>query len=387
MLILMVGDKAKMKKKKKTLYVVAAVVIVLASLITYRIYHNIAANKERAARMGQGKVIAVEVGTVVRKDISPLLTFSASLEPLWSADLSAKVDGRIDRLTVEEGDRVSGGAVIAILDTNELEAQVVQAQGLLYSAVANLEQSESDLRRTEALSRQGAVSAQALDTARIKKDMAVGQVNSAQGNVNLLVARLGNAEVIAPRDGVVVKRFLQSGYYAKAGNQIVTLADVATVLAKATIGEAQIGQLQIGTEVTVVVNAYQGKEFIGKITRISPMASLPARTFTAEITIPNGEGLLKPGMFANTFVRGAVHKNVLAVPESALVMREDQKTVFVVLPNNIVQQKVLTLGYVGDGWAEVLDGIDEGARIVISGQNKLRDGAKIAADNQEGGSK
>lgn len=381
------GDEKTMEKNKKVLYIVAAIVLVLAGVITYRIYHNISANKERALRMGQGKVLAVETAAVGRRDISPLLNFSAGLEPLWNADISAKLDGRIDRLNVEEGDRVSAGTVLAVLDTNELEAQVSQAQGNLYSAQANLEQAESDLRRTAALAKQGAISEQALDTARIKRDMAVGQVNSVQGNVAALASRLGYAEVIAPRDGIVVKRFLQSGYYAKAGTAMITLADVTTLLAKATVGEAQIGQLQVGAEVKVLVNAYPGKEFSGRITRISPMASLPARTFTAEISIPNSEGLLKPGMFANTFVRGAFHKNALVVPESALVMREDQKTVFVVLPDNTVQQRVLTLGYVGDGWAEVLDGLQEGDQIVVSGQNKLSDGVRVSAGSKEGDSK
>ena len=135
------------------------------------------------------------------------------------------MDGRIDRLLVEEGDVVKAGAVVAVLDTNELAAQVLQAEGTLLAAQANLEQAELDLRRTEPLARQGAVSAQALDAARIKRDLNIGQVRSAEGNMALLKARLDNANIVAPRDGTVVKRIVQAGSYTKAGSAIITLAD------------------------------------------------------------------------------------------------------------------------------------------------------------------
>lgn len=364
-------------KKQKVISIVAVAVIVLAGIISYRIYANLAANKDRAARVAQGRAVAVEIAKVARRDITPVLNFSANLEPFWTADISPKVDGRIDRLLVDEGDVVGAGSVIAVLDTNELYAQVVQAQGSLYSAQAGLEQAILDLQRTEALARQGAVSIQALDTARIKRDLAIGQVRSAEGNLSLLQARLDNANILAPRDGVVTKRYLQAGYYAKAGSPIVTVSDVTSLLAKATVGEAQVSELAMNIPVNVQVNALGGKRFAGTITRISPAALVPARTFTAEITIPNPDNVLKTGMFATVEVPGQVHKNAIVVPETALAMREDQKTVYVVNAENKVQQRILKLGYVGGGWAEVLEGVKEGETIVVAGQNKLKDGATI----------
>lgn len=373
-------------KKRKVIFIVGALIIVLTSIISYRIYSNLAANKQRAAKMSQGQVVAVEVATVTRHDINPILSFSANLEPVWVADISPKVDGRIDSLRVDEGDLVSGGMVIATLDTNELSAQVVQAEGNLLSNQASLEQAELELRRTAALAQQGAISAQILDNARTKRDLSIGQVRSAEGNLTLLQARLDNANIYAPRDGVVVKRYLQSGVYAKAGTPIISLANVSSLLAKATVGEAQIAQLLVGTSVKVRVDALGNKVFSGVITRISPAAVLPARTFVAEITIPNAEGILKPGMFAKVDVPGQVHPGSIAVPEKALVMREDQKTVYVVNSDKRVQQRIIQVGFVGNGWAEVLGGLNEGEQIVVAGQNKLKDGSSIqVSESKEGG--
>lgn len=370
-------------KRKKQLVVLVAVVFALAGLVGYRIYANISANQEQAAQAAQGKKIAVQVAQVGRHDITPAIEFSASLEPVWSADISAKVDGRISDLTIAEGDSVQAGMVIATLDTNDLQAQVVQAQGNLAAAQSTLEQAELDYRRYTALESQGAVAVQVLDNARTKRDLAAGQVQSAQGALTLMQEKLNNANIIVPRDGVVTKRYMQAGTYTRSGSPIITVADVTTLLAKATIGEAQIADVSVGTPVKIMVDALAGQEFAGTITRISPMASLPARTFNAEIEIPNSDGKLKAGMFAKASIPVKVHDHVLAIPGTALVMKEDQRTVFVVGPDNRVQQKTVKIGYIGDGWAEVLEGLNEGDTIVTAGQNKVKDGAEI--DPAEGG--
>ena len=128
---------------------------------------------------------------------------------------------------------------------------------------------------------------------------------------------------------------------------------------------------------TIRVNALKDQEFKGTLTRLSPAASLPARTFTAEVNIPNPQNILKAGMFAKADIAGQVRTKIVAVPESSLVLREDQKTVFVVAEGNKVVQKVLKLGDAAGGWVEVLDGVKEGEQIVIAGQHKLKDGASI----------
>jgi RND family efflux transporter MFP subunit len=371
--------------KKKIIIVSALIFIALSGIITFRIYANLSANKERAGRIAQGRVVEVEAAKVGRQDINPVIVLSANLEAGWSAEISPKADGRIDKLYVEEGDVVKSGAIIADLDMQELTAQVAQADGNVLVAKAEMEQAELDLNRMQSLVKQGAVSAQTYDAARIKRDLNLGKVKAAQGNLDQLVARLNNANIVAPRDGVVVKRYLQAGFFAKAGTAIISIADTSSLLAKATLGEGQITQIAVGAKAKVIVNALDGREFIGVITRISPAAAMPARTFTAEISIPNPDGLLKQGMFAKVELVGNAKKNALVVPEIALVMREDQKTVYVVNKENKVQQLTLKLGYVGNGIAEVLDGVKEGDLIVVAGHNKIKDGATVKASLKDGG--
>ena len=351
--------------------------LLMIGIIAYKIYANISTGKERAARALAGRTVTVEAAAAGRRDLAPVFTFSANLEAVWSTEVSTKADGRIDKLFVEEGDRVTAGMVLARLDMNELAAQVMQAEGQVLQAQATLEQNELNFQRMNALYQQNAVSAHTLDSARTQRDLAMGGLQAARGNFLLLKARLDNANILSPLSGVVIRRHVQAGAFSKAGIAIFTVADTSTLLAKAVVGEAQITELALGKSVNVKVDALKGQEFKGTITRLSPAASVPTRTFTAEVSIPNPEGLIKVGMFANAEVVGQERKNVLAVPESALVMREDQKTVFVVTEENRVVQKVLKLGDAAGGWVEVLSGLKDGERIVVAGQHKLKDGASI----------
>ncbi len=363
--------------RKKWKIILTAVGVLLVFFIAYKIYSNIAIGKERAARAMAGRTVTVEAAVLERRDLLPTFSFSANLEAVWSTDVSPKADGRIDQLLVEEGDKVTVGMVLARLDTNELAAQVMQAEGQLLQAKATLEQNELNFRRMETLSKQDAVSLQTLDSARTQRDLAQGGVNAAMGNLTLLKTRLENANIICPLNGVVVKRYVQSGTFSKAGAPIVTVADVSSLLAKAVVGEAQIQEMKLGIPVKIRVNALKDQEFTGTLTRLSPAAALPARTFTAEVNIPNPQGILKAGMFAKADIEGRLRSKILAVPESALVLREDQKTVFVVTAENKVVQKVLKLGEAAGGWVEVLDGVKEGEKIVVAGQHKLKDGASV----------
>ena len=363
--------------RKKWQIIGLGLFLLMIGIIAYKIYANISTGKERAARALAGRTVTVEAAAAGRRDLAPVFTFSANLEAVWSTEVSTKADGRIDKLFVEEGDRVTAGMVLARLDLNELAAQVMQAEGQVLQAKATLEQNELNFQRMNALYQQNAVAAHTLDSARTQRDLAMGGLKAAEGNFLLLKARLDNANILSPLSGVVIRRHVQAGAFSKAGIAIFTVADTSTLLAKAVVGEAQITELALGKSVNVKVDALKGQEFKGTITRLSPAASVPTRTFTAEVSIPNPEGLIKVGMFANAEVVGQERKNVLAVPESALVMREDQKTVFVVTEENRVVQKVLKLGDAAGGWVEVLSGLKDGERIVVAGQHKLKDGASI----------
>lgn len=363
--------------KNKKIKIAVLVAVTILCIVAFRIYANMVANEERAKRVFQGAQIAVETAVVKRQDIVPTLLFSANLDPIWSADISPKIDSRLDVLNVDEGDYVKAGDVIAQMDVLELAAQAYQFEGALYEARSDSENARIDLERNERLYTQNAISKRDLDNARSKNDMARGRLVSAQGALNVLREKLDASTIRAPKTGVVTKRYLHAGYYVKSGSPIVSIADTTTLLAKADISEGQIGNIYMDAQADVTVEAYPGQSFKGAVSRISPMADLPARTFKTEITIPNTDGQLRAGMFATVAIRGKVRNNAIVIPQTAIVMREDQKTVYIVNSENVVQQVLLETGAVEEGNIEIIKGLSEGDVIVTGGQNKLRQGAKI----------
>ncbi|NCD07954.1 MAG: efflux RND transporter periplasmic adaptor subunit [Negativicutes bacterium] len=364
----------------KRFRILAFVLAVLLIIIGARIFMNIMSSRERAEKATQGKAVAVPTGFAKRETIKPVLTFAGNLDPVWQAKIASKIAGRIQSVLVNEGDYVEAGTVLAALDSSEIDATVNAARGSVYDAKANLEQAATTLARYQRLLEKGAISQQEVDNASFARDMAAGKLESAQGTYENAYSRMEGTRVITPHAGYVVKRYYQEGYYAKDTDALFNVADISTLLVKINIPEGQIGSVAIGSVAEIEVPAMPGKKFQGKVTKIAAVADAPGRTFASEVSIPNSDGLLRGGVYANVYIKSNDKPNALVVPQSAIVMREDQRTVFVLDKDNFVKRKVLTTGYIGNGLVEVLGGLEENERIIIGGQNKIREGSKVKID-------
>lgn len=356
--------------------IVLGLLLAVCVIIGYRIYSNIQADRARAAKMSQSRSIAVVTAHPVRRTIVPQLHFSGSLDPEWQAQVAAKVDGRLEKVYVHEGDRVEKGQVLAILEQMDTDANLLSAKGSFLDAQTSLRKAETDLARYEKLYATGAVSQQVVDDYRFARDNAAAKLEAARGSLQGMESKAAGTVVTAPADGIVAKRFYQEGYYAKAGTPLFAIADISTLKTTIHIPEGQVTGVKVGNEADIALPAYPGKKLVGKITRIAPVADLPAHTFAAEVSVDNSEGLLA-GVYANVSLIGEPREQVLTIPMHAIVMRDDQQTVFVADAQGVVQRRVLTLGYSDDKVAEVLSGLDEKDTIVVEGHNKLREGSRI----------
>ena len=368
------GRKVNLQNRK--VKIVLGLLLAVCVIIGYRIYSNIQADRARAAKMSQSRSIAVVTAHPVRRTIVPQLHFSGSLDPEWQAQVAAKVDGRLEKVYVHEGDRVEKGQVLAILEQMDTDANLLSAKGSFLDAQTSLRKAETDLARYEKLYATGAVSQQVVDDYRFARDNAAAKLEAARGSLQGMESKAAGTVVTAPADGIVAKRFYQEGYYAKAGTPLFAIADISMLKTIIHIPEGQVTGVRVGNEADIALPAYPGKKLVGKITRIAPVADLPAHTFAAEVSVDNSEGLLA-GVYANVSLIGEPREQVLTIPMHAIVMRDDQQTVFVADAQGVVQRRVLALGYSDDKVAEVLSGLDENDTIVVEGHNKLREGSRI----------
>ena len=230
-----------------------------------------------------------------------------------------------------------------------------------------------------ALYKQGAVSEQVADDYAFARDNAAAKLDAARGTVQAMESQFEGTVITAPADGIISKRYHQEGYYAAAGTPLFAIADISVLKTVINIPEGNISGVSVGNEAEIELPAFAGHKIIGRITRIAPVADLPAHTFAAEVSVDNTEGLLA-GVFATVKLTAQPRQNVLTIPVYAIVMRDDQKTVFIVEDDNTVRRQVLDIGYTDDKVAEVLSGLKGDEVIVTEGHNKLREGSKVVTD-------
>ena len=168
-------------KNKKTTIALIVCAVSLA-LIGWRVWANIQAKKAEANRSGKEKVAVVTAAYPERKTIVPKFRFSGTLDPVWQADVAAKVDGRIEQVLVNEGDAVSAGEVLAILDRTDTDASLLNAKGLYADAKTDYEKAQADLARYTKLYAAGAISKESLDNKQFALENAKGKLDAAQGN-------------------------------------------------------------------------------------------------------------------------------------------------------------------------------------------------------------
>ncbi|WP_405380999.1 efflux RND transporter periplasmic adaptor subunit [Phascolarctobacterium sp.] len=365
-----------MNLQNRKVKIVVGILVAICLIISYRIYSNVQKEKARAERISQTKSVAVELAHPQRQTIVPQLRFSGSLDPEWQAEVAAKVDGRLEKVYVKEGDKVTKGQVLAILEQTDTDANLLSAKGSFLDARTNLRKAETDLHRYEKLYAVGAVSEQVVDDYRFARNNALAKLDAARGNLQAMESKSAGTVLVAPADGIIAKRYYQEGYYAKAGTAIFAVADISMLKTVIHIPEGQIAGVKVGNEAEISLPAYPDKKIIGKVTRIAPVADLPSHTFAAEVSVDNTQGLLA-GVYANVNLQAQPKENVLTIPLHAIVMRDDQQTAFVPDEKGVVQRKVLNIGYTNDQVAEVLGGVNEDDLVVISGQNKLREGTRI----------
>jgi RND family efflux transporter MFP subunit len=188
--------------------------------------------------------------------------------------------------------------------------------------------------------------------------------------------RLQNTQIVAPFSGEIVRRNVDSGALVSPSTPLVTLVHLETLKVVANVLEKDIALVKVGMKAKVLPEAYPDKPFEGTIVRINKALDLATRTLQAEINIPNPGHLLKPGMFARIEVALKEKPNTLAVPREAVFEEGGKRFVFVVDGSQAFRRAVVT-GIEQSQLIEVVEGLKDGDKVVIRGQESLRDGSSI----------
>ncbi len=345
--------------------------------------------------------VEVETTTVgVSRDVAPsagtpILTASGYVVARRKAVVSAKIQGRLSELRVEEGSVVREGEVIARLESIDYEAAVVRSRAAVQRAEADLAEYVRQLKLAEDLAAQRIVAVDQRDAAASRVKIAEAAVAQAKADLAYADAQLQNTVIRAPFGGVVVKKMAEVGEsvapippgvnISTSSGAIVALADLATLEVEADVAEANVAKVQNGQPAEVTVEAIPDKRYKAVLRQVIPTADRTKATVMVKVTILDKDKDLKPEMSAKvTFLEperkeatpAAAAAPVVLVPRESVVSRDGKPTVFLVREGR-AQARAVVLGTERRGQVIVEEGLAGGETLVARPKDDLRDGAPV----------
>jgi HlyD family secretion protein len=352
------------KKSRKKLWI-GIILVLVVLLVAGGLY---------AMKSGGTKIDASKLGKVEQGDLAKSVVATGKIEPITKVEIKSKASGIVKKLYVDAGEFVKSGTLLAELDKDEIMASVNQARAGFEAAQGNLAAAEADIERArfdaegvdvptlkraferaQQMSRDGVISASALDDAERSYKLAVNKQQSAQAQLIVGKSRVKQAAsqvaqskatldqleqqlhyttIVAPMDGIILSRDVEVGaavssilVNGSSATLIMTMGDTHEVYVKGKVDESDIAKVYLGQPARIKVESFKDKSFDGKVTKISPLGVEKdnVTTFEVRVSINNDKGELKAEMTANAEIILEEHKNVLYIPEGSLIYDKDKK--------------------------------------------------------------
>jgi len=325
--------------------------------------------------------ITAEVGSVVRRDLSDLLIVRGSVVAMPNQDvkIASLVPGRVDSMSVAEGDVVKAGQVVAEIDSRPFADQRRQAVASLAQARGALENARLNLDRTDRLFQRGIAAGKEIEDARTLRASAESSVEQAQAALDTADRQLLRAKIVSPISGQVVKRIVAVGEQVDgtAAQPVLEVANLDHVEIAANVPAEHLGRVRVGQAATVVSDAYGDRSFAGRLIAIAPSVDAVTNSALARVRLSNPDHLLKVGMFTQVHIALGEKKGTLTVPPSAVSKVDDAAAVYLV-DKDIATRTKVTLGLETSDATEILSGVNAGQKVLISAIHGLGERARLA---------
>jgi RND family efflux transporter MFP subunit len=310
------------------------------------------------------------------------LVLPGTLQAYVESPIYARTNGYLKKWYYDIGSPVKKGALLADIDTPEVDQQLGQARADLNTAQANAQLSDVTAARYTELLKTDGVSKQEVDNAIGDQAAKRAMVQSAEANVRRLEDLESFKRVYAPFNGVITQRNIDTGTLINAGNggtsqQLFFLAQIDPIRVYVNVPEAYAPSIRAGIGAYLELTQYPGQKFQGKVVRDSNAINLATRTLMTEVDVPNPGGLLLPGGYAQVHLNVKVKSQRLQVPVNALLFRSEGLRAVVVGADNHARLQPLTIGRDYGVTLEVLNGLNENDWIVLNPADSLIDGEEV----------
>lgn len=350
---------------------------VLAFLLAFSLSGTAMAKDEQKRRE---RVVPVEVFKAITEDIVYTEETTGTLHAGVDVDIRSEIDGIVQEIFFEEGDRVKKGDLLVTMDDSEYRYKELENEGKVLKAEADLSLALKTFARMENLYKEGVVSGQDYDVAEADVELKEASLKSEQAILSFAQDELNDTRIHAPITGIVSEKFIDIGEYVTEGStDLLNIIDIDPIKLEFTVPAKYFSYVKIGQEVSVSVEAYPDEEFTGSVYYINPKIAIDTRRFRCYARIRNPDGRLSPGFFVLTKLPVATHLNAVVIPEEALLSEEGVSYCFRVEDGLAVRTVIVPGMRLKDGMLEIVKGLKAGDSVVVRGQYVLSGGEKVDA--------
>ncbi|MCL1126486.1 efflux RND transporter periplasmic adaptor subunit [Shewanella surugensis] len=310
--------------------------------------------------------IPVKTHTAKQDDVSSFYNTTAILEAPEEARVVTRLTGLINQLTVEEGDKVIQGQILAVLDAKRQEYDLAHLQ-------AETQIIQQELQRLKKIKNKQFVSADSMAKLEYK-------LLSARAKRDLAQLQVSESLIRSPINGVIAKRSVKVGNMAQEFDELFYVVNQDKLHAILHLPEAQLPHLRIGQTAKIYTSHQKDIALNADVLRISPIIDTQSGTFKVTLQIPNPQAQLKAGMFTRVEIRYDTHKDVITVPYEAIIDQDNHYSIYVVNGKNVSKRQV-NIGYQENNKVEILNGVEIGEKVVTHGQHNLKDQSLVEIIN------
>ncbi len=351
----------------------------------------------RTALQGADEAPRMRLAEVIQTNINFAVNAAGEISPAEQVSVRPEINGRVEQLPVDIGDRVKRGGLLFKLEDKELQQQRASTLTGIERARLELGKAERDFQRAEELLQENLISQELYDNTRTTFELAKNSLDRAKKELDLIDERLTKTEVKAPFDCTVLTRPISRGQAVSgsggfnSGTEVLSIADLNYMIINAHINQADVPRLHVDQRVEVNVEAVTGLMVTGIVERIAPQATIRnnIKGFAARIRIENPDDRIRPGMTANIKIPVASAENVVAVPLAAVFTEKpsptssDRERYVYVAKGDTFEKRPVRVGVSDFFFAEIQEGLAPGDTVALELPKEELD--KAANAQLEGG--
>jgi RND family efflux transporter MFP subunit len=321
--------------------------------------------------------LSVKIQVVAPAAISQSLVVSGTLVGENEATVVSETQGKVVAVKAQVGDWLAKGQTILQVENDLKLVALEQAKAQLMAAQTNYDKAQKDLKRYDDLFAQQIATQNDIENARLAARAAEAQLKGAEAALKLAQRYYDDTAIKAPLAGRLADRYVNEAAMVMPGDKIGVVVDGRNMKLRSSAAETEVSLVKVGQPVEIVADALAGAKFSGKVFSVAQKAN-SERTYPVEILVQNDKAeLLKSGMFGRATIQIANANDAIVVPSAAVLSDASRNNYVFVEENGAAKRVEVKLGLQQDGKVQVVGGLAAGARLVVSGQQRLAGGAKV----------